>query len=104
VGRTARAEASGDSWLFYSPEEEQDLRSIERTLRVSLPRMTVSGFDYSQRVANLEIPLAQRLAEMRRQRAAGRRPSDRGLRGHAARRQAPAQPSGRRPQRRRMAS
>jgi len=105
VGRTARAEASGDAWLFYSPEEEKDLRAIERTLKVSLPRLTAPGFDYSQRAANLEIPLAQRLAEMRRQRAAGRRPSDRGLRGHASRRQAPAQPSGgRRPQRRRMAS
>jgi ATP-dependent RNA helicase RhlE len=105
VGRTARAEARGDAWLFFSPEEENDLRSIERSLRLSLPRLTLQGFDYAQRAANLEIPLAQRLAEMRRQRSAGRRPAARGFGGATAGRRAAAPPSaGRRFQRRRLAS
>ncbi|HET6765563.1 MAG TPA: DEAD/DEAH box helicase, partial [Longimicrobiaceae bacterium] len=30
VGRTARAEATGDAYTFVSPDEEQDLRAIER--------------------------------------------------------------------------
>ena len=30
VGRTARAEATGEAFTFVSPEEESDLRAIER--------------------------------------------------------------------------
>ena len=30
VGRTARAEATGDAFTFVSPEEEGDLPAIER--------------------------------------------------------------------------
>ncbi len=30
VGRTARAEATGDAFTFVAPEEEADLRAIER--------------------------------------------------------------------------
>src|SRR5882724_3738697 len=47
VGRTARAEATGDAFTFVSPDEESDLRQIERILGKSLPRVTVPGFDYS---------------------------------------------------------
>jgi len=66
VGRTARAEATGDAFLFVAPEEEADLRGIERVIHKRLPRVTLPGFDYSKRPAEkLEIPLAQRLAAMR---------------------------------------
>jgi ATP-dependent RNA helicase RhlE len=46
VGRTARAEALGDAYSLVSPEEEGDLRAIERHLGHSLPRKKVEGFDY----------------------------------------------------------
>jgi ATP-dependent RNA helicase RhlE len=73
VGRTARAGATGDALLFVSPEEEAALRDIERALGQRLPRITVTGFDYTRRVSQkLEVPLAQRLAEMRSRAAAGR--------------------------------
>jgi ATP-dependent RNA helicase RhlE len=73
VGRTARAGATGDALLFVSPEEEPALRDIERALGQRLPRITVTGFDYSRRVSQkLEVPLAQRLATMRSAAAAGR--------------------------------
>ena len=73
VGRTARAEAKGDAFLFVSPEEESDLRSIERAIGKRLPRVTLPGFDYTKRPAEkLEVPLARRLAEMREQRARAR--------------------------------
>jgi ATP-dependent RNA helicase RhlE len=72
VGRTARAEAQGDAFLFVSPEEEGQLRDIERAIDKRLPRVTVPGFDYSSKPAHkLEIPLGQRLAAMRSQRSNG---------------------------------
>ena len=47
VGRTARAEAVGDAFTFVAPDEEQDLRRIEREVGRRLPRVMVPDFDYS---------------------------------------------------------
>jgi len=67
VGRTGRAEATGEAFTFVSPEEEDDLRAIERAIARRLPRVTVPDFDYTARPQQkLEIPLAQRIAEIRR--------------------------------------
>jgi ATP-dependent RNA helicase RhlE len=49
VGRTGRAEATGDAFLFVAPEEEGSLRDIERALGKRLPRVTLPGFDYAAR-------------------------------------------------------
>jgi len=66
VGRTARAEATGDAITLVSPDEESDLRVIERTIGRKLERATLAGFDYTKRPAEkLEVPLAQRIAEIR---------------------------------------
>jgi ATP-dependent RNA helicase RhlE len=66
VGRTGRMEATGEAFTFVSPEEEGDLRDIERAIGKRLPRVTVPDFDYTARPkAKLEIPLAQRIAEIR---------------------------------------
>jgi len=46
VGRTARAEAEGEAITFVSPEEEGDLRAIERILGRTVPRVTLPDFDY----------------------------------------------------------
>ncbi len=46
VGRTARAELSGDALTFVSPDEEKDFRAIEKHIGRSLPRQKVVGFDY----------------------------------------------------------
>lgn len=70
VGRTARAEATGEAFTFVSPEEEGDLGAIERAIGRKLPRVKVDGFDYNQRPSEaLEIPLAQRIAEIRSRKA-----------------------------------
>jgi len=75
VGRTARAGAAGDAFLFVSPQEEADLRAIERLIGRPLPRVTLPGFDYTKKPAEkLEVPLAHRLAEMRQRRSQGRHP------------------------------
>jgi ATP-dependent RNA helicase RhlE len=66
VGRTGRAEATGDAFTFVSPEEEPNLRDIERAIGRRLPRVTVPDFDYNAKPpARLEIPIAQRIAEIR---------------------------------------
>ncbi len=66
VGRTGRAEATGDAFTFVSPEEEGNLRDIERAIARRLPRVTVPDFDYNAKTApKLEIPLADRIAEIR---------------------------------------
>jgi len=90
VGRTARAEATGDAYLFVSPEEEANLRAIERAIGKRLPRVTVPGFDYTRRAPEkLEVPLHQRLAVAR----AARRPRPAGpdsARGHHPHRSHPS--------------
>jgi ATP-dependent RNA helicase RhlE len=66
VGRTGRADAVGDAFTFVSPEEEGDLRAIERAVGKRLPRVTLPDFDYTARpTAKLEIPLAERIAQIR---------------------------------------
>jgi ATP-dependent RNA helicase RhlE len=46
VGRTARAEQTGSAFTLVSPEEEEDLRGIERTIAQRLPRVTLPDFNY----------------------------------------------------------
>jgi ATP-dependent RNA helicase RhlE len=71
VGRTARAEATGDAFTLVAPDEEQDMRAIERVVGKPLPRVTLPGFDYAKKThERLEIPLRERLAVAR----AARRP------------------------------
>jgi ATP-dependent RNA helicase RhlE len=66
VGRTARAELKGDAFTFVSPQEDGDLRAIERAVGRRLPRVVVEGFDYKARPdAKLEVPLAERIAAIR---------------------------------------
>ena len=73
VGRTARAEAVGDAFTLVSPDEETDLRGIERAVNARFPRVRLPGFDYAKRPADkLEIPLAERIAAIRARKAEDR--------------------------------
>ena len=70
VGRTARAELTGEAFTFVAPDEENDLRSIEKAIGKRLPRVTVPDFDYTAKpAAKLEVPLAERIAEIRARKA-----------------------------------
>jgi ATP-dependent RNA helicase RhlE len=70
VGRTARAEMTGDAITFVAPDEENDLRVIERAIGKRLPRVTVPDFDYTHRPAEkLEIPIQERIAAIRARKA-----------------------------------
>jgi ATP-dependent RNA helicase RhlE len=70
VGRTGRAEATGEAFTFVAPNEEGDLRNIERAIGRRLPRVTVPGFDYAATSATrLEVPIAERIAGIRARKA-----------------------------------
>jgi ATP-dependent RNA helicase RhlE len=74
VGRTARADATGDAFTFVSPEEETDLSAIERAISKRLPRVIVSGFDYATKPKQrFEVPIAERIAEIRARKAEERK-------------------------------
>jgi ATP-dependent RNA helicase RhlE len=84
VGRTARAESTGDAFTFVAPDEEQDLRAIERVLGKPLPRITLPEFDYNMKTEALEVPLRQRLAQHRAQRQHARPHHGKGAHGAPA--------------------
>ena len=74
VGRTARADATGDAFTLVSPEEEQDLAAIERAIGKRLPRVVVTGFDYTTKPQQrFEVPIAERIAEIRARKAEERK-------------------------------
>ena len=54
VGRTARAERTGDAFTLVAPQEEEDLRAIEKRVGKRLPRITLPGFDYEVAAEKLE--------------------------------------------------
>ncbi len=73
VGRTARAELTGDAITFVAPDEETDLRAIERAINKRLPRVMLPDFDYSHRpIEKLEIPIRDRIAAIRARKAEDR--------------------------------
>jgi ATP-dependent RNA helicase RhlE len=66
VGRTGRADQTGEAFTFVAPEEESNLKAIERAISKVLPRVTLPDFDYRARPqAKLEVPLAERIAAIR---------------------------------------
>ena len=66
VGRTARAEATGDAYTLVSPDEETEMRQIERAVGRRIERRTLEGFDYNARnTEQFEVPIGERIAEIR---------------------------------------
>ena len=48
IGRTARAEATGDAFTLMAHEEERDLKAIERFIGKSILRVSIPDFDYKK--------------------------------------------------------
>jgi ATP-dependent RNA helicase RhlE len=70
VGRTARAELTGEAFTFVAQDETDDLRAIERAIGKALPRVTLPDFDYSAKpTAKFEVPIAERIAQIRARKA-----------------------------------
>ncbi|HEX3865954.1 MAG TPA: DEAD/DEAH box helicase [Gemmatimonadaceae bacterium] len=60
VGRTGRAEMTGEAFTFVAPDEEGEIRAIERAVGKALPRVTLPDFDYAAKPdGRLEKPLPQ---------------------------------------------
>jgi len=73
VGRTGRADLTGDAYTFAAPEEAQLVRDIEKKLGKPIPKRTLEGFDYSASGEEpLEVPIHERIAKIRAERAAAR--------------------------------
>jgi ATP-dependent RNA helicase RhlE len=102
VGRTARAEMTGDAITFVAPDEESDLRNIEKAIGKRLPRVTVPEFDYAVRPQEkLEVPIHERIAAIRarkaEERARAAAKAERKATGGAAAKPAASRPSAPRP-------
>jgi ATP-dependent RNA helicase RhlE len=93
VGRTARAGEIGDAFTFVAPDEQNDLRAIEKAIGKRLPQITLPDFDYNARPeGRLEIPIGERIAAIRGRKAeerarasAKRNGQSRPARGHSVR-------------------
>ena len=73
VGRTARAGETGDAFTFVAPDEQNDLRAIEKAIGKRLPQITLPDFDYNARPeGRLEIPIGERIAAIRARKAGER--------------------------------
>jgi len=73
VGRTGRAQATGDALTLVAPDEEQSIRAIERAVGSKINRVQLEGFDYTARPAErFEVPIGERIAEIRRRKAEDR--------------------------------
>ena len=98
VGRTARAEATGEAFTFVSAGESGELAAIERAVGARLPRVNLEAFDYSARpAARLEVPLQERIATIRAHKAVARsRAQAKMERGRETRGQESGGPVGRR--------
>lgn len=73
VGRTARAERTGKAFTFVAPDEEPQLRDIERAVAQRLEQVYLERFDYRAKPAQkLEVPAKERIAAIRHQKAQAR--------------------------------
>ncbi|PYE50536.1 DEAD/DEAH box helicase [Deinococcus yavapaiensis] len=69
AGRTGRAGRAGVAITLVSPGEASDWRAIETRVERRVPRFTLPGFDVNAPGEAVERPKAERLAEMRAQKA-----------------------------------
>ena len=73
VGRTARAEMTGEAFTFMSQQEEGEMRQIERAVGKALPRVVLPDFDYKARPSErFEVPIGERIAQIRAKKAEDR--------------------------------
>jgi ATP-dependent RNA helicase RhlE len=82
IGRTGRAERSGDAFTLVTPEDESMVRTLEKVMRQRLPQEKLADFDYHalpvraipEKTASAKTPPLKRTIE-RRAPSAQRTPS-----------------------------
>lgn len=73
IGRTGRAERSGDAFTLVTPEDESMVRTLEKVMRQRLPQEKLADFDYHalpvraipEKTASAKIPPLKRTIERR---------------------------------------
>ncbi|OYV71650.1 MAG: RNA helicase, partial [Gemmatimonadetes bacterium 21-71-4] len=58
IGRTGRAEATGDAFTFMAPDEIAMVRTIERMMGEPIPRISVPGYDFGTQGLPRRTPVA----------------------------------------------
>ena len=73
VGRTARAQLTGEAFTLVSPDEEHDFGRIERAVGSKIPRVRLDGFAYDATAEGpLEVPRGERIRAMQKKRSEDR--------------------------------
>ncbi len=80
IGRTARAEATGDAFSLISPDEEEMIRDIEKVINQRLPRITLPDFIY--RMASHKPPARHGHHQQHRHHEGGRPQGHSGQKRH----------------------
>ena len=60
IGRTGRAAAIGDAISFVTPDDEPSVKAVEKLMRKTIMRKTLTGFDYTDRPGPALPPRPQR--------------------------------------------
>ena len=73
VGRTARAQMTGEAFTLVSPEEQHDFGRIERAVGSKIEEVRLEGFAYDATAeAPLEVPRGERIRAHQKKRAEDR--------------------------------
>jgi ATP-dependent RNA helicase RhlE len=59
IGRTGRAERTGDAFTLVTPDDKDMIRSLEKIMGKPLPRQTLDGFDYDAAAPENYVPQAK---------------------------------------------
>ncbi len=59
IGRTGRAEHTGDAFTLVTPDDRDMIRALERILDDPLPRQTLEGFNYDLPAPEKYVPAAR---------------------------------------------
>jgi ATP-dependent RNA helicase RhlE len=81
IGRTGRAELTGEAFTFTTPEDEPLVRGIERVLGTKIERRLLDGFDYGSTPPRGNRPVMPRDGNWDRKPAPRAERSDRSDRG-----------------------
>jgi len=65
IGRTGRAEASGDAFTFCTPDDRGMVKKIERIMKQKLPQQRMDDFDYEVEKPNYGSPPKNRNRQAR---------------------------------------
>jgi ATP-dependent RNA helicase RhlE len=96
IGRTGRADKTGDAFTFITREDEAMVHSIERVLGAKVERRKLEGFDYKKPAPARDTEFARPPREAQRRRQQRRPAPSRARAGSAsAQKNHPVQPAGR---------